>query len=196
MDYNNVETRLKKIYASIDEQFTYGQAALDKTHTVVKAEGKERSVSVTFFNPDDESKILNQVNSVISNLANLKDCLKKKIKEGGNDPRVIEEEINNSPHLQVILDLSNQEKHGYPLTITRRSEKDPLITNIGRALSPSNKPDNIRHERSDGTVMLNMMVRITADITDSEGNTLYQLDDLVESALSVWEQIIIKYNLA
>ncbi len=192
MDYNNVETRLKKIYASVGEQFTYGHAALDMTYT----EGKERSVSISFFNPDDEPKILNQINSVISNLANLKDCLKKKIEESGNDPQVIEDEINNSPHLQVILDLSNQEKHGYPLTKTRRSGKDPLITNVGRVLSSSNKPDNIRHEGSDGSSMMNMMVMITADITDSHGDKLYRLDYLVETTLSAWEQIIIKYNLA
>lgn len=196
MDYNNVETRLKKIYASVGEQFTYGHAALDMTYTEEKTEGKERSVSISFFNPDDEPKILNQINSVISNLANLKDCLKKKIEESGNDPKVIEDEINNSPHLQVILDLSNQEKHGYPLTKTRRSEKDPLITNVGRLLSSSNKPDNIRHEGSDGSSMMNMMVMITADITDSHGDKLYRLDYLVETTLSAWEQIIIKYNLA
>ena len=46
MDYNNVETRLKKIYASVGEQFTYGQYALDMTHTEVKTEGKERSISI------------------------------------------------------------------------------------------------------------------------------------------------------
>lgn len=196
MDYNNVETRLKKIYASVGEQFTYGHAALDMTYTEIKAEGEERSVSISFFNPNDEPKILNQINSVISNLANLKDCLKKKIEESGSDSKVIEDEINISPYLQVILDLSNQEKHGYPLTKTRRSGKDPLITNVGRALSPSNKPDNIRHEGSNGSSMMNMMVKITADITDSHGNTLYRLDTLVENAMCAWEQIIIKYNLA
>ncbi len=195
MDYNNVEIRLKKIYASIGEQFAYGQAALDTTHTELKAEKEERLVIISFFNPDDEPKILNQINNVISNLANLKDCLKKKIEESGNDSRVIEDEIDNSQHLQIILDLSNQEKHGYPLTKTRRSGKDPLITNIGRALSPSNKPDNIRHERSDGSSMMNIMVKITADITDSQGDILYRLDDLVENALRAWEQIIIKHNL-
>ena len=196
MDYNNVETRLKNIYASVGEQFTYGHAALNMTYTEVKTEGKERSISISFFNPDDEPKILNQINSVISNLANLKDCLKKKIEESGNDSKVIEDEINGSPYLQVILDLSNQEKHGYPLTKTRRSGKDPLITNVGRVLSSSNKPDNIRHEGSDGSSMMNMMVMITADITDSHGDKLYRLDYLVETTLSAWEQIIIKYNLA
>jgi len=194
MDYNDIQTRLELIYASMGEQFTYGQAALETTHTKIESEGNERSISISFFNPDHKPKVLNQINSIISNLANLKDCLKRKVKLQGYNPKVIEDEINNSLYLQIILDLSNQAKHEYPLTETRRSGKDPLIKNISRTLSPSNKPDNIRHERTDGSAMMNMMVKITADITDSQGNHLYRLDDLVEGALSAWEQIIDKYN--
>ena len=191
MNYNNVQNSLKKIYSSIGEQFSYGHDALDTTHTEIK----DNSVSISFFNPNDEPKVLNQINSVIANLANIKDCLKQKLKQRGDDPKIIENEINNSPYLQVILDLSNQEKHGYPLTRTRRSGKDPLIKNIGRSLSPSNKPDNIRYENSDGSALVNFMAKITADITDSQGNILYRLDDLVENALNAWEQIIKKYSI-
>ncbi len=195
MNYNDVKVRLEKIYASIGEQFFYGQAALDTTHTELKSEGKERSVSISFFNPDDEPRVLNQIDSVILNLANLKDCLKRKMEQRGDDQEVIEDEINNSPYLQITLDLSNQEKHGYPLTRTNRSEKNPLIQNVSRALSPSNKPDNIRYERSDGSAIMNMMVKVTADINDSQGNLLYRLDDLVEGTLGAWEQIIKKYDI-
>lgn len=191
MDYNNIQTRLEKIYASIGEQFSYGYTALDSTYTEIK----DNSIRITFFNPNDKSKVLNQINSVIANLANIKDCLKKKIEERGDDPLIIENEINNSPYLQIVLDLSNQEKHGYPLTKIRRSKQDPLIKNISRALSPSNKPDNIRYEKDDGSEIINAMIKITADITDSKGNILYQLDDLVENALDVWEKTIKKYNI-
>lgn len=194
MDYNDIKTRLELIYASMGEQFTYGQAALETTHTEIKSEGNKQSISISFFNPDDKPKVLNQINSIISNLANLKDCLKRKVGQRGYNSKVIEDEINNSSYLKIILDLSNQAKHEYPLTESRRSRKDPLIKNISRTLSPSNKPDNIRHEGVDGSVMVNMMVKITADITDSQGNILYPLDDLVEGALSAWEQIIEKYT--
>jgi hypothetical protein len=191
MDYNNIEIRLKKIYSSVGEQFSYGYAALDATHTEVK----ENSITFSFFNSNDESRVLNQINGIIANLSNIKDCLKKKLEQRGDNPQIIEDAINDSLYLQVILDLSNQEKHGYPLTKTRRSEKDPLIKNIGRVLSPSNKPDNIRYEKSDGSAIMNAMVKITADITDSQGNILYQIDDLVENALNIWEQIIKKYKI-
>jgi len=191
MDYNNVQIRLGKIYSSVGEQFSYGYDALDTTHTEIK----DNCISISFFNPNDEPKVLNQINGVIANLANIKDCLKKKLEHRGDDPKVIENEIDNSLYLQIIIDLSNQEKHGYPLTKTRRSKKDPLIKNVGRALSTSNKPDNTRYEKGDGSAIMNMMVMIRADITDSDGNILYRLDDLVANALNTWEQIIKKYNI-
>ncbi len=69
------------------------------------------------------------------------------------------------------------------------------LLNIGRSLSLSNKPDNIEYKRDDGSSIKNVMVKIAADITDSEGNLLYNLDDLIENSLVFWEQIIKKYNI-
>jgi hypothetical protein len=191
MDYNNIESRLEKIYASMGERFSYGQAVLDATYTEIT----DNCVSISFFIPNDKYKVLNQINSIIANLANIKDCLRKKLTERSDNPQLIEDEINISPYLQIIIDLSNQEKHGYPLTRPSRSGKDPLIKNISRSLSPSNNPDNIKYENDDGSVAMNVMAKITADITDSEGNFLYRLDKLVENTLDVWEQVIKKYSL-
>ena len=192
MDYNDVQERLRKIYSSIGEQYSYGHGALELTHS----EQADNQISISFLNPNDEPIVVNRINSIISNLANIKDCLKKKLKDRGDDSQIIEDEVNSSLYLQLILDLSNQEKHGYPLTETRRSKKDPLIKNVGRALSPSNKPDNIRYELSDGSAMMNVMVIITADVTDSKGNLLCRLDELIGNAQKAWEQIIKKYNIA
>lgn len=151
---------------------------------------------VSFFNPKDEVKIFNQINNIIANLANIKDCLKRILRNKNQDQNIIENEIDNSTCLQLILDLANQEKHGYPLEKIRRSKKDPLIKNIGRALTISNKPDDITIKRDDGAAIKNMMTIITADITDSSGNLLCRLDFLIENALSDWNKIIKKYNIA
>jgi len=196
MNYNDIQSRLKAIYTSIDQQYSYGADALNTMHTEMDKEGNQFKLTISFYNPADESKVLNQINNIISNLANIKDCLKRKLEDRGDNPQTIESEIDNSTDLQIIIDLANQEKHGYPLTKTRRSQKDPLIKNIGRSLRPSNKPDNIRVERSDGAAIQNVMTSITADITDSNGNFLCRLDDLVENALNDWEGIIKKYNVA
>jgi hypothetical protein len=196
MNYNNIQSRLKAIYTSIDQQYSYGADALNAMHTELDKNGNQFKLTISFYNPNDEPKVLNQINNIISNLANIKDCLKRKLEDRGDNPQMIESEIDNSIDLQLIIDLANQEKHGYPLTKTRRSKKDPLIKNIGRALGPSNKPDNVRVERSDGAAIQNAMTSITADITDFNGSLLFQLDDLVENALINWERIIKKYNIA
>lgn len=195
MNYDNVQARLETIYASIDQKYSYGSDAINVMHEKIEKEGNLYKLTISFFNPADEPKVLNQINSVIANLANIKDCLKQKLEKRGDDPKIIENEIDNSIDLQLILDLSNQEKHGYPLTKTRRSKKDPLIKNISRSIGPSNKPDNIKVERSDGAAVLNVMAFITAEITDSGGNLLCRLDDLIENALTKWENVIKKYNI-
>jgi len=175
----------------MNERFSYGDDAIDTTHY----ETSNNQINISFFNPDEEPKVINQINSIISNLANIKDCLKQKLEKRGDSSQAIENEINNSLCLQIIVDLANQEKHGYPLK-RRRSQKDPLIKNVSRALMPSNKPDNIRYERSDGSAVMNVMTSITAEIVDSEGNLLCRLDDLVEKSINDWNQIIKKYNIA
>ncbi len=38
--------------------------------------------------------------------------------------------------------------------------------------------------------MMNVMVKITADITDSQENVLYRLDDLAEGALGAWGKLL------
>ncbi len=191
MDYNDVQARLKNIYSSIDEQYSYGHEALGMAHW----EQTDNQISFSFLNPNNKPRVINQINNVISNLANIKDCLKKKLQDRGDDPQAIEYEINDSLYLQLVLDLSNQEKHGYPLTKTSRSQKNPLIKNVNRGLSRSNRLDNIRYEQSDGSVIVNMMIIITADVTDSQDNLLCRLDELVENALKFWENTIKKYNI-
>lgn len=193
MDYNDIQKRLQKLYSSIGEQYLYHDDALDTFHSEQSDEGW---VMFSFFNPKDEPKLLNQINNIIANLANIKDCLKRILRNSRQDENVIENEINNSTHLQLILDLANQEKHGYPLEKIRRSKKDPLIKNVGRLLTPSNKPDNITIRRSDGSAIKNMMAITTADITDGQGNLLCRLDFLIENALNDWDIIIKKYNIA
>lgn len=191
MIYNDIQSRLKSIYASIDQKYDYHEAALDRMHT----EMTDGSIKISFYKEEEEPVVRNQINNVIANLANIKDCLKKKISENGGNKNVIESEIDNSIYLQLIIDLANQEKHCYPLTKTRRSKKDPLIKNIGRALTVSNKKDNVRITRSDGAAIQNCMTTIVAEITDSKGNFLYRLDDLINNTLDDWENIIKKYNI-
>ena len=193
MDFNDINNRLRRIYSSIDKSKKYGAEALlgMRTEKIDKPDGKF-GIKISF---GDHTEATNQILSVISLLADLKDILKNSMEMQGNNKQLIEDEINNSPALQVVLDLSNQEKHGYPLKHWRRSKKDPLIKNIRTGMGISDKPDNIRYSMNDGSAVYNVMITINAEIVDSNGQHLYTLDELVGEAIDDWERIIRTYQI-
>lgn len=196
MDYSDINTRLDRIYASVDQKNKYGIDALTSVRTkYTKGPGSTFQFSIVFGEEGETPVNLNQIHTIISNIANLKDCLKSAMIKQDKDGELIEQDINNSTFLQLILDLSNQEKHGYPLTRVRRSKKDPQIKNISGALTVSNKPDGITYVGSDGARVQNMMVTVVADITDSGGARICSLDELVDGAISAWEKAIDKHAL-
>ena len=63
--------------------------------------------------------MINKIFIIFYNLASLKDNIKNCLEKKGLDKNLIEIEINNSLHLQVLIDIVNQEKHGYPLKKTK-----------------------------------------------------------------------------
>jgi hypothetical protein len=193
MDYNDINAKLERIYTSINRKNRYGGEILSGMRTTrTEDSGGKFRISISFGN---DAEALNQIYEIISNLANLKDCLMNKMKDRGKEGQLIEEDINMSAVLPLVLDLSNQEKHGYPLKKVRRSKKDPQIQNIYFGLGPSNKPDNIEYSASDGAKAVNMMVSVHADIVDGQGKHLYKFDELVERAITDWEDIIRKNEL-
>ncbi|MBP9821506.1 MAG: hypothetical protein KBC98_01315 [Candidatus Pacebacteria bacterium] len=197
MDYNDVNLRLKRLYLSIDRQYEIDVLQHMRTRTERK-EGGKVTVTIDFKAKHDDNETINRINSIIAGLANLKDHLIIKLKLQGGNPLDIENEINQDLPLQLILDLNNQEKHGYPLTKNRRSEKDPKIINISKAISP--KPGVkatafIRDPITGAGATNNMTIAITAEVVDGQGNLLYYLSDLINKSLKSWEAIIVKYNL-
>ncbi len=197
MDYNDVNLRLKRLYLSIDQQ--YESDVLQHMQTKKeKTKNGNFTVTINFNAKHDENETINRINSIIASLANLKDHLMAKLKLQNGNPEDIENEINQDLPLQLILDLNNQEKHGYPLTKTRRSGKDPKIIDISKALSsrPSIKPITfIRDPITGAGATSNMAIVISAKVVDSQGNLLFYLNDLIDKSLKSWERIIINFNL-
>ena len=196
MDYNDINSRLGRLYLSINQKFEGD--VLEHIQTKKVTDGKKVTISITFDAKHDENETINRINNIIGNLANLKDHLKTRLKQQGVDPQKIEDDINQNLPLQIILDLNNQEKHGYPITKIRRSGKDPKIINISKALSsrPGVRATAfIRDPITGAGVTNNMAIVITAEVVDSQGNRLYYLNDLIDKSLNSWELIITKYNL-
>ena len=200
MDFNNIKSRLERIYSSINKRFEEDHGESIKVETKGTDKGKivkGTTFKVSFDRNKKESDTLNKVFLILHNLANLKDHLKNILNKRADDPQVIEKEINNSIYLQVVLDLSNQEKHGYPLTKTRRSLKDPLIKNIQYSMLVTAGLSSFSIDLLSGqSKTANCPIVIDADIFDSKGNHMFRLDELIDNAMADWEAMIKKFKIS
>ena len=207
MDYNDISARLKRTLISLNARFDDDIAVYT---TVTKNEKKIDNKTTEFnlkieyhFGKHDQETLINKIVIILYNLASLKDHIKNSIKNVGGESKIVEDEINESLHLQVLIDIVNQEKHGYPLK-NRRSLKDPLITNIresyqitvsgsGNGQSSSfvfMTQDGFKHVGDGKEQMV-----IVADITDGDGNLLFSLDELVNTSFYKMEKLINDNNL-
>jgi len=196
MDFNDIKTRLERVYSSINARFDNNIEKHVKKHLIHIKEENKVLIGVSFNKISKEVDDLNKIIMIIHNLANLKDHLKSIISGRDETPEVIEQEINNSFDLQLIIDLSNQEKHGYPLTRTNRSGKNPQIRNVNNVLQLTGSSSVRISMNGKVESQGNVKVSIIADITDENGNKIVELDKLIGNAISKWEEVIKKYNLA
>jgi len=196
MDFNNFKSRLERIYSSIDQRIEedHGESIKvewggngDKDNVVVGT-----TIHISFDKGKKESTDLNKIILIVHNLANLKDHLKKII----SNPKDIEQAINDSTYLPIVLDLSNQEKHGYPLTKFRRSFKDPKIVNVTHGMIVSAGLSTFSIDLMTGESQTkNCPIAMHANIVDSNNIHLFTLDELVDGAITDWEEIIKKFNI-
>lgn len=192
MNYNDIKSRLERTFFSIDERF---DGDIDfHTHEEHWKDG--RGVTLTFGSENDP-KVLNKVMSILHNLASLKDHLKNCLKTNGFDPQIVENTVNNSIHLQVMIDIVNQEKHGSPLR-RPRSSKNPIISDVSNSFRLASKKradlTNIGKEidEEDGppTMFIDALIR------DDKGKLIFRLDELIEECYDKWENLAIEFDCA
>src|SRR2546423_601222 len=130
---DELQARLRRIFA-----------ALGDTLVVDFAEYKPRLAAGETFvfllhevrgRPTPE-QLHNIVFSAIANVGSLKDNLKKWAGKNGREVSRVEAFIKWSFHLQVIVDVWNGDKHGYPLSWSH-SEREPRLTELRTVLSLS-----------------------------------------------------------
>jgi hypothetical protein len=193
MDFNNISERLNRLYSSLGEiRDTNWQSKVNW--------GPGDGPDISFGSQDvheNEQKIFN----VIHGIANFKDNLKNKLSSLALSPKLVETEIDNSIYLQLIADLSNQDKHGYPLTKTRRSGKDPLLANVQSALriqeieigsimlAVNFETGVLSIPGSQGTIIIN------GDIVDGNSTLVCDIDSMLDNAIMTWETFIAKHRL-
>ena len=198
MDFNDIKTRLERTLSSLNARFD------DNVEERIKITYVQSDHSIGMmvkFGNDDTKNILNKIFMILHNLASLKDHLKNCLKSKGYDQNIVETEINGSLHLQVLIDIVNQDKHGYPLTRTKRSGKNPVIKDPKQVLKLSTGTEPHSSARfvmslDDGSYQINgqSTIAINADVCDDQGNILFGLDELVDTCFAKWENIAKTYS--
>jgi hypothetical protein len=133
-----------------------------------------------------EEEIANAAHSLIHNIAHLQNHLKKWAAANGRDKSQVDATFKDSQALQVIKDLSNNDKHGYPPRDGGNSGRSPRIAKIRRILQLKTQakkgsfvgialtPQGIPQVSGDGTVK----VIISGDVVDKDSNRIGEFYDI------------------
>lgn len=192
MDYNDIRIRLERTLKSLNSRFDEDVLGNINYNSFKEINSHGFSVS---FGKDDAETLMNKIFLILYNLASFKDHIKNSLKKNNIDAKIVETEIDNSIHLQILIDIINQEKHGTPLR-NNRSGKSPVIKNPMQALTVSSgtEPNSVSFfsMHPDGRVEMggNTKISIIAEIYDNQNNFLFQLDELIENSLAKWENLI------
>lgn len=198
MEFNDVTARLARTLASMNGRFDQEVTKHLKRELIF--DQRDRLQADHFFVEQDQADTENKILIILHNLASLKDHLKNFLRANRHDPQLVENEINQSLHLQVLIDLVNQEKHGYPLTRNNRSGKNPVIKNAMKAMSIStgSEPNSVAGISGDfgGAIQVtgNSKITIMAWIHDHSGAMIFTLDDLVNTSFEKLNNLAMRYS--
>lgn len=184
MDYYDIKSRLSRTLSALNERFDDDIIK----YMVVNEWANGEGVSIT-FGGESEEVLVNRIMVILYNLASLKDHIKNKLAVKGHSPTIVESEIDNSLHLQVLIDIVNQEKHGTPLKKTR-SNKLPVIRYPELGYFPFRKHPDMSPDDEGGTMVIHALIK------DDKENILFQLDELVDTCFAKWQKLIADYSLA
>lgn len=189
ISFNDLELRIGLLYDSINSHFEEFKKPEPIYEESVSENGKKQ-LTITLgggiTSEKEKRGALNRINSILYNIANLKDNLKDYFKKGLSE-KIIEINIDNSQCLCIVIDLVNQEKHGYPLTKTNRSKLNPKIVNVENSLKINMPIAGVFYNVMDG------QVEVKADIVDFNNNFLFTFEELVRQSIQNWEDFFIKY---
>jgi len=101
----------------------------------------------------------------------------------------------------VLTDLVNAHKHtGYPLR-TPRSNLDPVINNVMECLAQRKDYTGMDYgytlspDTGESRLGVGSHIIIDAEIYDKHNNKIFDIDELIEESIAVWQSIIIDNNL-
>ena len=201
MESNDLESRLKRIYASLEMA---EETDMAKLKAEIFHDGKRVALHQDFTGGLSNEELENHAHSLIHNIANLRDHLKCWAKKNGKDKSEVDAVFNGSIALQIIQDLSDNDKHGYPPRDGGRSGKSPKIGKITRSLQLSTKPQEgsfVSMTLGPGGIPRisgsgEARAVISAEIRDRDGNVIGDFRLTALEALGVWERLLAEFGVS
>lgn len=194
---NELIERVSRLYAAIG-------AVVETDLSNLKGQVVETDKSVGLYNDFrggmSDAELSNLAHSLINNIANLPNHLKRWAARNGKDRTVVDETFSQSFALKIIEDLSNNDSHG---EIIRSGEyghsgKRPKLVEINRVLQLSPGSDVGSSVAmtfdTDGTPKVSgsgsAKAVITGTIVDEDENKIGELSDFTQEAVEDLERLL------
>lgn len=187
---DDIDQRIKRIYAALDAAVETDLSAFAVTTTTNDGQS---TVGVDFRGGLSDEQLTNVAHTVIHNVAHLKDHLHRWAKQKGLKVDAIEAAVDGSRSLQVIIDLSNSDKHGPPRD-RGRSGLAPRLAPVERFMKMGKGDWTGLRFQTDGTARSEGKgsVVISARVVDRADNVIGDLNDILHDAATAWEEAIAK----
>jgi len=196
---NTIVQRINRIYAAIGDT---EEDDPNKLKATVVQTDKAKVIFQDFRGDLSHEDLSNYAHTVIHNIANLQDNLKQWASQNGRGKSKVEQIFKNSFDLQIIQDLSNNDKHGYP---SRRSYsgKYPKLVDIKRVMQLQTQAkkgstvgmtfgtDGATKFYGDGSAK----AIITGDVVDNHNNRIGEFHGITMRALEAWEVLLDDFRL-
>jgi hypothetical protein len=192
--------RIHRIYAAIG---AIEEDDPNKLKATLIQTGDIKAVVQDFRGGLSDEELSNLAHTVIHNIANLADHLRKWAKKNGKDQGKVGQTLDQCLDLRIIIDLSNNDRHGYPPRDGGRSGKLPqlvLINRVMRLTTQAQKGSRIAMTLGPGGVPRfsgngTAKAVVTGDVVDGKGNPIGDLYDISTTALKAWEDLLAEFGL-
>jgi hypothetical protein len=184
----DLQRRIRRIYSAIqateDNDISHYPPVLTMTE-------KMMIIHQDWRGDMTHEELENDAHTAVHNIANLYDHLRHQAARSGVDKRLVDDAACESLAIQIVRDLSNNDKHGYPTRDRGYSTLAPKLQNVSRVLRVSTGKQS--NSGVSVSVSLNHVTQtkgsnsakviITGEVVDSDGNTVGDLHSFLVEAV-------------
>ena len=193
---SEISERIGRLYSAVG-------ATSSPDLSQVRARIVPTGMEIDFSAGASPAELSNAAHTAIHAVGHLGDHIRKWARASGHDPSAVSKTVDGSYALQVIIDLSANDKHGYPPRDGGRSRVAPRLTRVFRMLQMQAGPGigstaSVIY-RFDGTPPKveggRVLLVISGEVVDKQGRKLPELAELLTDAIAAWEALLVTYRV-